>query len=79
MVAIFPNNRRALLAFFHDVLMAALSVVASLYLRLGGDIVNYKPPLTITYIVSFTLIAASVFLFTGLYRGIWRYAPISSI
>ena len=79
MVAIFPNNRRALLAFVHDVLMAALSVVVSLYLRLGGDIVDYKPRLTITYILSFTVIAASVFLLTGLYRGIWRYASLPDL
>jgi len=78
-VTIFPNNRRALLAFAHDVLMAALSVVASLYLRLGGDIVHYKPPLTITYILSFTLIASIVFLLTGLYRGIWRYASLPDL
>ena len=60
-------------------MMAALSVVVSLYLRLGGDIVNYKPPLTITYILSFTLIAASVFLLTGLYRGIWRFASLPDL
>ena len=78
-MAIFPNNRRALLAFVHDVLMAALSVVVSLYLRLGGDIVDYKPRLTITYILSFTVIAASVFLLTGLYRGIWRYASLPDL
>ena len=79
MVAIFPNNRRAFLAFIHDVLMAALSVVVSLYLRLGGEIVDYKPRLTITYILSFTAIAASVFLLTGLYRGIWRYASLPDL
>jgi FlaA1/EpsC-like NDP-sugar epimerase len=79
MVSIFPNNRRALLAFFHDVLMAALSVVVSLYLRLGGEVVEYKPPLTVTYVLSFTLIAASVFLLTGLYRGIWRYASLPDL
>ena len=78
-MAIFPNNRRALLAFVHDVLIAALSVVVSLYLRLGGDIVDYKPRLTITYILSFTVIAASVFLLTGLYRGIWRYASLPDL
>ena len=60
-------------------MMAALSVVVSLYLRLGGDIVNYKPPLTVTYILSFTLIAASVFLLTGLYRGIWRFASLPDL
>jgi O-antigen biosynthesis protein WbqV len=79
MVASFPNNRRALFAFVHDVLMAALSVVVSLYLRLGGDILHYEPPLTVTYILSFTLIAASVFLLTGLYRGIWRYASLPDL
>jgi FlaA1/EpsC-like NDP-sugar epimerase len=78
-VAIFPNNRRAVLAFVHDVLMAALSVVASLYLRLGDEILDYKPPLTITYILSFTAIAGTVFLFTGLYRGIWRYASLPDL
>jgi len=36
----FPNNRRALLAFVHDVLMAGLSLAASLYLRLGDDVVD---------------------------------------
>src|SRR5271166_2989401 len=40
--AIFPNNRRALLAFLHDVAMAAFSLVVSLYLRLGGDIADYE-------------------------------------
>jgi FlaA1/EpsC-like NDP-sugar epimerase len=79
MVAIFPNNRRALLAFAHDTAMAALSVVISLYLRLGGEIVGYKPPLTATYVVCFTLIAAAVFLVTGLYRGIWRYASLPDL
>jgi FlaA1/EpsC-like NDP-sugar epimerase len=59
--------------------MAALSVAASLYLRLGDDVLNYKPPLTITYILSFTAIAATVFLLTGLYRGIWRYASLPDL
>ena len=78
-MAIFPDNRRALLAFTHDVVMAALSVVISLYLRLGGEILHYKPPLTATYVGCFTLIAAGVFLMTGLYRGIWRYASLPDL
>src|SRR5215472_1608856 len=79
MVAILPNNWRALLAFLHDVLMAALSVLAALYLRIGGEIVDYQPRLTITYILSFTAIAGTVFLLTGLYRGIWRYASLPDL
>jgi O-antigen biosynthesis protein WbqV len=78
-MAIFPNNRRAFLAFVHDVAMAALSFVAALYLRIGSDIVDYEPRLTAIYVVSFTLIAAGMFLFTGLYRGIWRYASLPDL
>src|SRR5436190_12116405 len=59
--------------------MAALSLAAALYLRLGDDIVDYRPQLTATYIVGFALIAAIVFLFTGLYRGIWRYASLPDL
>lgn len=79
MAAIFPNNRRAVLAFFHDVAMAALSLVTSLYLRIGSEVVSYEPRLTAIYVVAFTLIAACVFLLTGLYRGIWRYASLPDL
>ena len=79
MVAIFPNNRRALLAFLHDVTIAAVSIVASLYLRLGNDVLDYEPKLTAIYVAGFTLIAAGVFLLTGLYRGIWRFASLPDL
>ena len=59
--------------------MAAVSLVVALYLRLGGGVLDYEPRLTGTYVVSFTLIAASVFLLTGLYRGIWRYASLPDL
>ena len=78
-MAIFPNNRRAFFAFVHDVAMAALSLAAALYLRLGDEAVDYQRDLTITYIVCFSLIAAIVFLITGLYRGIWRYASLPDL
>jgi len=79
MAAIFPNSRRALLAFAHDVAMAALSLVATLYLRIGNDILDYEPKLTAIYVAGFTLIAAGVFLLTGLYRGIWRFASLPDL
>ena len=79
MVAIFPNNRRALLAFLHDVTIAAVSIVASLYLRLGNDVLDYEPKLTAVYVAGFTMIAAGVFLLTGLYRGIWRFASLPDL
>jgi FlaA1/EpsC-like NDP-sugar epimerase len=76
---IFPSNRQAALAFLHDVMMAAVSLVVSLYLRLGNRLLEYEPRLTAIYIVGFTLIAGSVFLLTGLYRGIWRYASLPDL
>jgi FlaA1/EpsC-like NDP-sugar epimerase len=78
-VTIFPNSRRALLAFVHDIGMAALSLVLALYLRLGDDLLGYEPHLMGVYLVAFTLIAAAVFLLTGLYRGIWRYASLPDL
>ena len=59
--------------------MAALSLVIALFLRLGGGVLSYQPRLTVIYVGSFTLIAAAVFLLTGLYRGIWRYASLPDL
>jgi FlaA1/EpsC-like NDP-sugar epimerase len=78
-VSLFPQSRRAVLAFLHDVAMAALSFALALYLRLGDDIGATEPRLTILYGVSFTAIAAVIFLLTGLYRGIWRYASLPDL
>jgi O-antigen biosynthesis protein WbqV len=79
MVTIFPNNRRALLAFLHDAAMAAVSLIVSLYLRIGTGALDYEPRLTAIYIAGFTLIAGTVFLLTGLYRGIWRFASLPDL
>ena len=78
-MTLLPNSRRAFLAFLHDVVMAALSFAIAFYLRLGDDLVRYEPRLTVLYCVMFTSIAAVVFLFTGLYRGIWRYASLPDL
>ncbi|HYU13547.1 MAG TPA: nucleoside-diphosphate sugar epimerase/dehydratase [Stellaceae bacterium] len=78
-MSIVPQSRRALLAFLHDVAMAALSFGLALYLRLGDDILQYEPGLTLVYGAAFTAIAAIVFLVTGLYRGIWRYASLPDL
>ncbi|HVB17148.1 MAG TPA: nucleoside-diphosphate sugar epimerase/dehydratase [Stellaceae bacterium] len=58
--------------------MAALSFALALYLRLGADIAQ-QVRLTILYGVVFTAIAAAIFLVTGLYRGIWRYASLPDL
>jgi FlaA1/EpsC-like NDP-sugar epimerase len=78
-VSLLPKSRRALLAFLHDVAMAALSFALALFLRLGESILQYEPQLMVLYGAVFTGIAALVFLVTGLYRGIWRYASLPDL
>jgi FlaA1/EpsC-like NDP-sugar epimerase len=78
-VAVFPTSRRALFAFLHDLAMAAFSLIAALYLRLGGGVWDYAPRLMLIYLAAFTVIAAGAFLLTGLYRGIWRYASLPDL
>jgi len=79
-VILVPNSRRAFLAFLHDVAMAAASFGLAFYLRLGDDLLRFEPPrLTLFYGATFSAIAAIVFLVTGLYRGIWRYASLPDL
>jgi O-antigen biosynthesis protein WbqV len=78
-LSIFPQSRRAVFAFLHDVVMAGLSFALALYLRVGGEMLTKEPRLTLLYGVSFTVIAAGIFLLTGLYRGIWRYASLPDL
>ena len=60
--------------------MAALSFVLAIYLRVGDDMLRIlEPKLIVLYGVAFTLIAGGVFLVTGLYRGIWRYASVPDL
>lgn len=70
---------RAAAAFGHDVLMAALSLALSLYLRVGDGISEYSRPLLLSYDAVFAIVAGVVFLWTGLYRGIWRYASLPDL
>ena len=76
---VLPKSRRAVLAFLHDVTMAALSFAMAMYLRLGEAVLGYEPRLILLYCVAFTAIAAVIFLLTGLYRGIWRYASLPDL
>jgi O-antigen biosynthesis protein WbqV len=73
------ESSRARAAFAHDVAMAALSFMMSLYLRVGDNIADYTPSLVLGYDLSFAAIAAAVFWWTGLYRGVWRYASLPDL
>jgi len=71
---------RARIAFAHDVVMAGLSFVLSLWLRLGDNLfVSWSVPRLIAAALLFSLVAASVFLSQRLYRGIWHYASVNDL
>ena len=71
---------RTAFAYGHDIVMAAASFVLSLYLRLG-DLAFIAPydDILLPGTLAFAAIAASVFLFMGLYRGLWRYASLEDL
>ncbi|WP_242442841.1 nucleoside-diphosphate sugar epimerase/dehydratase [Magnetospirillum sp. 15-1] len=75
-----PPLTRAHLAFAHDILVAALSFVISLYLRLGDDVWTWWDRLDLGLATAlFILVAAPVFVSQRLYRGIWRYASVNDL
>jgi len=59
--------------------MAAASFWLSLYLRVGDGLLDYPGRLLLGYDIAFTVIAAATFWWTGLYRGIWRYASLPDL
>ena len=66
---------RGHIAFVHDVAMAGLSFLLSLWLRLGdGFGTAWSAGNLWLATLLFTVVAALVFLSNRMYRGIWRYA-----
>ena len=68
------RNPKAIVAFAHDTMIAAVSVGAALYLRLGGATFALDPATVLTMTLSFAVIAGITFHCFGMYRGVWRYA-----
>lgn len=69
-------NKRSLIAALHDALMASLSFLFSLYIRLGDDQLYMAGGYFLEGVVMFTLICLGVFNAMGLYRGLWRFASM---
>ncbi len=72
----FNRSRATLL---HDTFMAALSFSLSLYLRVGESIQHYPQSLLWNGTIIFAVVCALVFSFSGMYRGIWRYASLNDL
>ncbi|MEQ8667334.1 MAG: nucleoside-diphosphate sugar epimerase/dehydratase [Rhodospirillales bacterium] len=72
-------KRRAQIAYIHDLVMTALSFAIALYLRLGDRIYLHVDEYLWIGAALMTAIGAVVYWFSGLYRGIWRYASIRDL
>jgi len=73
------RGKRARIAFAHDTVVAAISFVAALYLRVGGDFDYFATDFIVLATVIYTVIAATVFWGLRLYAGVWRYASVEDL
>jgi len=72
--------RRGYYVYGHDIFMATASFYVSLYLRLGDNLASYFGGNTLVVAGAlFGTIAAVVFHYRGLYRGVWRYASTNDL
>jgi FlaA1/EpsC-like NDP-sugar epimerase len=79
MLSALRRLSRPTVAYLHDVLMAGLSFALSLYLRLGQDVLGYGIDFIIAGTAAFAAVAAMVYLWMDLYRGVWRYASLNDL
>ena len=70
---------RANIAYAHDIIMAAISLPLSLWLRMGPSIESVPTEFIVQSTALFAIIAAGIFLPMGLYKGIWRYASMNDL
>jgi len=70
---------RQLVAFLHDLTMAAAAFTIALVLRLGDYAWTSLTTTLWPSMLMFTAVCGAVFLGTGLYRGVWRYASMNDL
>ena len=74
-----PKLDRPYVAAGHDIIMAAIAFIVSLYLRLAPDFWDQVQGFLIESTLIFTVICGIVFARMHLYRGIWRYASLDDL
>ncbi|MEQ8357537.1 MAG: nucleoside-diphosphate sugar epimerase/dehydratase [Kiloniellaceae bacterium] len=70
---------RQIVAFLHDLSMAAAAFLIALLLRLGNDAWASLVATLWPSMLLFMAVCGLVFLSTGLYRGVWRYASMNDL
>jgi O-antigen biosynthesis protein WbqV len=71
--------RRSILIYLHDLILAGLSFLFSLYLRLGDQLFDWPAQVVELGLTVFTATAAVTLLFTRLDRSVWRYTSIGDL
>ena len=71
--------RRIILSFLHDIGMAALSFIVSLYLRLGAELFQWPKMDIVIGLIIFTSVATVVFISLRLDKIVWRYVSLGDM
>lgn len=75
----FDRSFRNFIATAHDIIMAAISFLLAVYIRLGDELIADSFSYLFTGMIIFTAVSAIVFLYMRLYRGSWRYASMRDL
>ena len=77
----FLRHWRPVIAFIHDLIMAGVTFPCALWLSLGDLSIVLAILVDGVWVgwLLFVVIAAAVFFFTGLYRGIWSYTSFNDM
>ena len=78
-MVLFPRFNRARIALVHDTTMATISLPLALYLRLGDEFWLVMNSEIAVANAGFSITAVGAFVFSKMYRGIWRYASINDL
>ena len=77
MFSFFKN--KANLVYLHDIFVTVICFNLSIFLRLGSEFNSIPNNIIIYGTILIGIIGAVVYRFTGLYKGIWRYASINDL
>lgn len=80
-MSLYKSNQsfRNIIATLHDIIMAAISFLLAVYIRLGDDQIESAFPYLLMGTAIFTLVCIMVFIYMRLYRGSWRYAGVRDL
>ena len=71
--------RRSYIAAFHDSVMAAISFVLALYLRLGSSEFYKAEPYVLEGTIIFTIISTALLLSFHVYKRVWLYTSLQDL